>query len=386
MKISKIETFVVSQSLDEPFCFSQWEYSKRSICIVKITTDSGMYGWGEGYGPSKIIQSAIEFFKPLILGMSVLENELIWQKMYLHSLDYSRKGVFLAALSAIDIALWDLKGKLLNLPVSILLGGRKRESIVPYATGLYFKNGSNGHEKIIAEVNDYKEQGFKAIKMKVGLGIKEDIQNVSLVKSLVGDDIDLMIDANHAYNLNEAIEFSNKVEHLGIKWFEEPLSPELYESYFELRSKTKIPIAAGECEYLRYGFLNLFQKRSVDIAQPDICAAGGLSEVKKIADLAYTFGIPIVPHSWGTGIALHAALHFVSNLDCEPGRMNEPELMIEYDRTENPLRDLLTEPQPEVRDGKMQVPNLPGLGVEVNETYLKKFTNEQYNHNYQIWL
>ena len=373
MKIKKIEPKVVSQQLKEPFHFSQWEYQSRTICLVKITTDDGNYGWGEGYGPANLVKAGIEFFTPFILDMNALDHEVVWQQRYLRSLDYARKGVLLAALSAIDIALWDIKGKHFDLPVSSLLGGRKSEFIKPYATGLYFSNGDDLKDKLVQEAITYKEQGFKGIKMKVGLGIAKDVEYVSAIKKAIGDEVELMIDSNHAYSLKEALQLCNKLKDLDISWFEEPVSPEHYDSYRWLREKTNIPIAGGECEYLRYGFLQLFQNKSVDIAQPDICAAGGITEVKKIGALANTFGVELIPHSWGTGVALHAALHLISNLDPIPGRMFQPAPWMELDRTENALRDVLTEPLIIVRDGMLKVPKKPGLGVDVNEEILSKY-------------
>ena len=373
MIIKKIEPIIVHQKLKEPFHFSQWEYQSRTICLVKITTDNGTYGWGEGYGPANLVKAGIEFFAPFVLEMDALDHENVWQQMYLRSLDFARRGVLLAALSAIDIALWDLKGKYFNLPVSSLLGGKKSEYVKPYATGLYFSTGGDLKEKLVQEAIIYKDQGFKGIKMKVGLGIAEDVENTTAVRKAIGDDVELMIDSNHAYSLKEAIQLCKKIEELNISWFEEPVSPEHYHDYRQLREHTKIPIAGGECEYLRYGFLALFQNHSVDIAQPDICAAGGITEVKKIATMSSTFGIELVPHSWGTGIALNAALHLISNLDPIPGRMYQPAPWMELDRTENALRDVLTEPPIVPQDGMLKVPEKPGLGVDVSEEALPQF-------------
>ena len=157
----------------------------------------------------------------------------------------------------------------------------------------------------------YKNQGFKAIKMKVGLDIETDVKHVEAVAEAIGPETKLMIDANHAYNLKEATELCQRLEHLSITWFEEPVSPELYNHYAQLRSRSKIPISGGECEYLRFGFLQLFQSKSVDIAQPDVASCGGITELKRIATMANTFGVEIIPHSWGTGIALHAAMHVI---------------------------------------------------------------------------
>jgi D-galactarolactone cycloisomerase len=373
MKIAKIEPFIVSQNLGQSFYFSQWEYCRRTICIVKITSDDGTYGWGEGYGPATMVKAGIDFFSKLIIGSDILNSEVIWQKMYLNSLDYARKGIMLSAISAIDIALWDIKGKLLNLPVSVLLGGKRREEILPYATGLYFTNGHHLTEKLVDEALKYKELGFKAIKMKVGLGVKEDTQNVIKVREAIGEDIALMIDSNHAFSLKEASQLASNLESLKIGWFEEPLSPELYDAHYELRKRTSIPIAGGECEYLRFGFLQLFEKKCVDIAQPDICAAGGLTEVRKIVSMAETFGVEVIPHTWGTGIALAAALHLISNLNFQPGRMSEPEPMVEFDRTENKLRDKLVQPEFTIVNGKLKVPDKPGLGVDVDINLLEEY-------------
>jgi len=177
--------------------------------------------------------------------------------------------------------------------------------------------------------------------------------------------------------LKEAKQLCNRLKGLNISWFEEPVSPEHYSCYKQLRNTTDIPIAGGECEYLRYGFLQLFQNQSVDIAQPDICAAGGITEVKKIAAMANTFGVEIVPHSWGTGVALHAAMHLIANLDIIPGRMYQSTPWMELDRTENALRDVLTEPLIVPEKGLLQVPDKPGLGVDVNEEVLKEFKVEE---------
>ena len=374
MKITSIESFILTDKLKESFYFSQWEYSERRICIVKITSDTGHVGWGEGYGPANIIKAGIEHLSPFIIGKNPLQTETIWGLMYRRTLDFARRGIFVSAISAIDVALWDLKGKILEQPVHLLLGGKKRNSVVPYATGMYFSKGGNLGEKLAAEAKKYVDLGYKAMKMKVGLSVDEDIENVKKVRAAIGPNIKLMIDANHAYNLTEAIQLSKAVEPYDIGWFEEPVSPEFYHHYAELRTKTTIPIAGGECEYLRFGFQTLLQSRCVDIAQPDICASGGLTEAKRIATLASVYGVSVVPHTWGTGIAIAAALHFVSNLDILPGRLKNPNCFIEYDRTENGLRDELTDSEMVVENGVIQISNTPGLGFELNEDALLKYT------------
>lgn len=376
MKILSIETFVLSDKLQNSFFFSQWAYSERRICVVKITTDTGIVGWGEGYGPADVLEAGIKLLTPLLIGKNPIAQETLWFEMYRKTLDYARRGILAASISAIDVALWDVKGKALDLPVSMLLGGQHRSRVVPYATGLYFSESAQLAEDFANEAKAYVLQGFKAIKMKVGLSIKEDVELVKAVRKAIGNDIKLGVDANHAYSLREAKELSRLIEPLDICWFEEPISPEFYEQYSELRSQTSIPIAGGECEYLRYGFHQLLKSNSVDILQIDICGAGGLTEAKRIATLASTYGIEVIPHVWGTGIAFHAALHFIANLEPVPGRLFNPEFYIEYDRTENEIREALTFPSISMKNGFIDVPQRPGLGIEVNEEALMQFSEK----------
>ena len=373
MTIDKIETYILKDTLSKSFFFSQWEYSERCICVVKVIASNGEYGWGEGYGPANVLEAGIELLKPIIIGLDPLENEVIWNQMYRKTLDFARRGTLVASMSAIDIAIWDLKGKILGLPVSTLLGGAHRTEVRPYATGLYFTSHDNPSQEFDEEAQKYISQGFKAIKMKVGLGVEEDYKNVKRMRELIGDDIQLMVDSNHAYNFREAVQLAKKLEPLNISWFEEPLSPEFYTQYKELRSKTSIPIAGGECEYLRYGFHQLLRNNSVDIIQPDICASGGLTEAKRIAALASTYGVELIPHTWGTSKGIHVALHFIANLESMPGRMKLPDFLIEYDQTENALREELTFPAIEMKNGMIKIPYRPGLGIDVDEEVLMKY-------------
>lgn len=373
MKIKNIEAIVLKDVLDKEFYFSQWTYQERRICLVKITTEDGTIGWGEGYGPADVLSSAVDYLSQYVVGQNPLNNEVIWDYMYRKTLDYARKGILVAAMSAIDVAIWDLKGKILQVPVHQLLGGKKRDAITPYATGLYFRESADLNKSLADEAVEYKRLGYRALKMKVGLGVKQDVEMVSAVRQAIGDDMELMVDSNHAYNLREAIQLANGIEPYDISWFEEPISPEFYGQYRELRKRTTIPIASGECEYLRYGFQELLKNQSVDIVQPDICACGGLTEAKKISTLASTYGVELVPHSWGTYIAISAAMHFVSNLSELPGRMNKPNFWIEHDRTSNELRDRVTIPDFEVTNGELIVSDKVGLGVTVDEDALSKY-------------
>ena len=373
MRIEKIECFVLSHELDESFFFSQFRYDRRTICLVKVTLDDGTHGWGEGYGPAHVVRAGIEFLTPLLIGKDPLQQEILWNDMHRRSLDYARRGVLLSSLSAIDIALWDIKGKILKQPVSVLLGGRRRESVLAYATGMYFRETADLPRDLAKEAAGYADDGFRAMKMKVGLGIVSDVANVNAVRDAIGARIDLMVDANHAFNVREAVELASEIAPLRIRWFEEPISPEDYAGYREIRERTTIPIAGGECEHLRAGFLTLFQHRSVDIAQPDPCAAGGITETKKIASLAQTFGFDFTPHCWGSCVALATGLQLISNWQPAPGRMHDPEPILEFDRTQNRFREELGSISTKLHDGRLEVPSGPGLGLEIDEDLAKRF-------------
>ena len=377
MKITSITTYLLSDTLDERFYFSQFEYASRLICVVKVATDEGIVGWGEGYGPAEVIRSAIDFFTPMVIGRDPLQGEVLWNDMYRRALDYARKGVMLSAISAIDIALWDIRGKALGQSVSTLLGGRFREKTEVYATGLYFTHTSgNMQAKLADEALLYKSQGYRAIKMKVGLGVRTDIDNVTAVRKAIGDGIKLMVDSNHAYLYREALELALALEPLGIHWFEEPLAPDDYAGYRELRRRTTIPLAAGECEFLRVGFRQLLEGRCVDFIQPETCTAGGITETKKIVDMAYAHYVEMTPHNWGTGIAVAANLHLTANLCYPPGRMVENQPLLEFDRSPNRLREeLLVRPFNAV-DGYLDIPACPGLGIEIDEEKLKYFSQK----------
>jgi D-galactarolactone cycloisomerase len=321
-----------------------------------------------------VVQAGVRWFTPHVIGQNALHSATIWQMLYRRSLDYARRGVLLAALSAIDIALWDIKGKLLGQPVAVLLGGPRRAAVPVYATGMYFQHGVDLPAALAEEARGYAAQGFTALKMKVGLGVAEDVTHVRAVRAAIGPEIALMIDANHAYARHEALALARAVEDQQIGWFEEPISPEDYEGYRELRQQTTIPIAGGECEYLCAGFRHLAMNQCVDIAQPDLGAAGGLTEGQRIASLMQTFGAQVTPHCWGTGIAFAAALHFAATLDQIPGRLRQPQPLLEMDRTENPLRERLTLPRFVPESGAVMVPVTPGLGVDVDPDALAEFS------------
>jgi len=376
MKISCIKTHHVRCELQQPFGFSQWSYDQRNVLLVEVITDSGLSGWGECYGPADIIQTAIEkCYGPKIIGIDPIATEKIWHNMWRASLDFARGGVLMAAMSGIDMALWDLKGKALNLSVSDLMGGRYIDTIPCYATGMYFREMEDEMllKVLVEEAITYAEQGFPAMKIKVGKNIAFDEKLIVAMRKALPNMV-LAADSNHAYDLPEAMHIAKVLEENNYTWFEEPLSPEHPELFKQLQATTRVAIATGECEQTRFGFKKLLEAGGVQLVQADLAYCGGISEGLKIRTLASAQGLNMVPHVWGTQLNLAAATHFLATSYAEPGRKEAKPLFLEYDRTENPLRDELYKVSVQVDNGHAVVPTTAGLGVEINENALKQFT------------
>jgi D-galactarolactone cycloisomerase len=372
MKIVEVRTHVLEAPLSQPFAYARAWYATRTASIVEIVTDEGLTGWGECYGPARLTAAAVESFRPLLIGADPLRTDWLWQEIYARFRDHGQKGVVIEGLSGVDIALWDLKGKFFNAPVHRLMGGPIRTEVEAYATGLYRREAGDPEAYLCEEALDYVGQGFRAVKLKVGFGVDEDARITRALRRAIGPDVRLMIDANHAYDAIAAIRLGRMVEDLDIGWFEEPVPPEDLAGYRAVREALSIPVAGGECEFTRYGFREVLVSRSIDILQPDTCAAGGLSECKKIADMATAFGVRYVPHVWGTGIALAAALQLLAVLPHSPSSLNPIEPMLEFDRTEHPIRQAILTRPIEHRDGIVRVPDGPGLGIEIDRDALER--------------
>jgi len=373
VKIRQITPYTLRAPLTRPFRFSQWRYDHRATTLVRLEADDGLTGWGEAYGPPSTVATAVrDFFAPLLLGCDAIEHEALWHLMFARCLDHGQKGAMVAAISAIDIALWDIKAQAAGLPLYRLLGGAATESIPGYATGFYFDDDEHLlARRFAAEAERYCAQGFRAMKLKVGLSVERDAELVRAVRGAVGDGIRVMMDANHAYDATHAIALGRGVENQELTWFEEPVSPLDVDGYVEVRRALRIPIAGGECEYTRFGFDALFRRRALDYAQPDLCGCGGITEAMKIATLASVAGIHVTPHTWGTSIGQAAAVHFYAARPTHPGTLTAEDKLIECDQSENPLRTGIAREPVRVENGSMFVPQAPGLGVTVNEEALR---------------
>jgi D-galactarolactone cycloisomerase len=342
--------------------------------LVEVVAEDGTTGWGESYGLARANAAVVEhYYGPRLVGADPLATEAIWQDLYALLRDHGRKGLAVQALSGVDIALWDLKGRLLGRPVHRLMGGPIRQRVRAYATGLYSRPEGDPAQYLAEEAAGYAAEGFAAVKLKVGFGVAADVRNARAVREAVGPEVALMVDANHAYDTASAVELGRRIADLDVGWFEEPVPPEDLRGYEEVRRGQPIPVAGGECEFTRFGFRELFLRRCVDVAQPDTCAAGGLSECKKIADMANAFGVRYVPHVWGTGIALAASLQLLAVLPHNPPCRFPLEPLLEFDRTEHPIRQAVLHRPVEHERGWVAVPTGPGLGVEVDREALARF-------------
>jgi len=375
MKIREVRTYLLRAELSEreAFAYSQAWYHTRTAMLVEVVSDGGLAGFGEAYGPAAASRAIVEeLYRPLLVGRDPLDIQVLWEELYNAFRDYGRKGIPIAALSAIDIALWDLKGKALGLPIYKLLGGRFRGEVEAYATGLYRRRVPDQAAALAEEAKGYLAEGFSAMKLKVGFGVEEDLRNVRAVREAIGPGPRLMVDANHAYDAVEAIRLGRRIEPYDIYWFEEPVVPEDLDGYLQVKQALRIPIAGGEAEYTRYGFKELIARRAVDIVQPDLCACGGFSEALKISALASTWGITYYPHVWGSAVGLYASLQLAAALPPNPLALSPAGLLFELDRTPNPFRERLAA-TPLARKGPLiDIPQGPGLGLELDRDFLAR--------------
>lgn len=377
MRITAIDTYILEARLEQSFGWSQGWVNRRHAGLVKISTDAGLVGWGEGLSPAAaaIVKNR---FSPLLLGQNPNQRNQLWQQMFSTLYNANEAGgAGGSAISAIDIALWDLSGKAANLPVSALLGGTIRDKVAVYATGLYYTRDELPHQ-LPAEAESYVAAGFKGMKTKVGgLPLPEDVARVKLLREVIGPDIALMIDANQGYNAATAIRLGRALEDVDLTWFEEPVNAAAPEGYARVRAGLDIPLAGGENLRTRYAFAPFLNQRAYDIVQPDVVNVGGLTEMQAVCHTAHSFGLLVCPHVWGTPIMIAASLHLAATLPpCPPARDPQPyaqEPVMEFDRTPNPLREELSPTPFAAEDGFVAVPTEPGLGVTIDEAVLERY-------------
>src|SRR5687767_8692561 len=305
MKITNIETYALRTRLETPFAFSQGWVNERGATLVEVETDVGITGWGEalcqGLQPPEITAAVIKSsLAPLVLGRDPRDVEVLWHRMYAHTRDFGGKGAVIGAISAIDIALWDIFGQSVGLPVWRLLGGAFRERVQVYATGFYRISGHGEAKRLAEEAVQRASEGFTAMKIKLGFGVEDDLKVMHEVgRAIERRGITLMIDTNHGYGFADALRLGRALADYKLRWYEEPVVPDDLEGYRALRAALGIPIAGGENEYTGYGFKDLLRAQAIDIAQPDIAAAGGFTACRHIVALCQAHGVQVNPHVWG---------------------------------------------------------------------------------------
>ncbi|MBK8738265.1 MAG: mandelate racemase/muconate lactonizing enzyme family protein [Betaproteobacteria bacterium] len=376
MKITAVNTYVLKSPLQTPFAFSQGWVRQRAAAIVEVVTDAGISGWGEalcvGMQPPEIAAATVESaLAPVLLGADPREPEVLWHAMYNRTRDFGQKGAVISGISAVDIALWDLCGKARGEPVWRLLGGAFRRRVRAYATGFYRIQGQGEAARLAEEAVRHHESGLSLMKVKLGFGIADDLAVMAAIdRALQGRSVTLMIDTNHAYGEADAIRLGRALEPLSLRWYEEPVAPENIEGYCNVRRALAIPIAGGECDYTAFGFGRLAAARALDIAQPDIAAAGGFTACRHIAAICLAHGIQVNPHVWGAAIAQRASLHLIASLPLAHPSLFATEPILEYDSSDHPFRTALVDHPVQQKDGWVEIDDRPGLGIEVDRDAL----------------
>ncbi len=385
MKITKVTSHVLSYDLPEVLGYSQQYYTKRSAHLVEVETDEGITGWGECFGPGAIAvanKGIVEgVIQPMILGMDPMDRDVVWHKVYNLMRDHGQKGMPMQSLSGVDIALWDIAGKVAGLPIHKLIGGAHRTDVPVYGYGMMLRPEPAAElaARFVDEAAAIKGMGFAATKMKTGLGPKPDVTLCEAVRRGVGDDFPFMVDANHAYTTSDAFFVGRALEELDAYWFEEPVAPEDLNGYKELRANLKVNISGGEAEFGRWGWRAILENRGLDIAQPEVCALGGITEYLRVLALCHAHFTPVVNHVWGSAIAVATNLQLLAAMPPLPGGLFPWEPMLEFDTTHNAFRDQLLEApldiqgQVKTNNGRVTIPQEPGLGVTPDRAFIERY-------------
>ena len=387
MKITNVETVGLAYPTKKPFYNALGRSAQRACLLVRIYTDEGIVGVGEAapYGGPLISTETVirRELAPKLIGLDPMDVEYIWHRLFFEGYQHSRNGIFVCALSGVDMALWDIMGKALKQPIYKLLGGY-RSRVKVYASGGFYGQGKS-REELAAELKSYVQQGFDAVKMKVGrtftpltprelsdgaeecaLTFAEDLERVRVAREAVGDRIALMVDANAAWTYPDALQAGRVFDELNVYLFEEPLRTDDYEGSAHLASHLRTRVAGYETECLLTNFTRLIEGRCVDLVQPDISWAGGFTECRKIAAVAEAHCMEVAPHAFSSGILLAASLQFSAGLSNGA--------MVEFDMTENGLRTGLLKEPFIPKEGYIELDEKKyGLGIELNENVIEQY-------------
>jgi L-alanine-DL-glutamate epimerase-like enolase superfamily enzyme len=345
------------------FRFHEW-------LVCEIETEDGIIGIGNAALAPQITKKTIDtYLKPLVIGEDPFDYAYIWEKMYRRTLAWGRKGIGMTAISAVDIAIWDVLGKIINKPVFKLLGGRTKEKIPVYASKLY----SQPLDKLQKEAESYKKQGFKMYKMRFGWGpkdgsegMKKNIQLVEAVREVIGESADLMLECYMGWNLDYSKRMMPKLMKFNPRWLEEPVIADDIHGYAELNNMQMIPIAGGEHEFSLFGFKQLLDAKALSYIQYDTNRVGGITAAQKINALAEAYQIPVVPHAG----QMHNYHLTMANINC-PISEFFPVHDVEIG---NELFYYIFQGDPAPKDGYIDLDdNLPGLGISLTNKFIKDF-------------
>jgi len=355
MKITDVRVIWIElPPLARPVCSAISITAARTLSILEITTDEGLIGADLEGGYKDL---AVTYLKDVIVGEDPFYPERIWHKMFRGWRRPIAKGEIIAAMSGVDIALWDIIGKALGQPLYKVLGAY-RDTVPAYAAGGYYQEGKSLTD-LADEMRHYVDMGYRAVKMKVG-GVpwREDVERVRVVRDAIGDGVDLMVDANGAWDAPTALRFGRAIAEYEPYWFEEPVPPTDLRGAAQVAAALDIPVAMGENEFTRFGFRDIIAAQAADILQPNPGLCGGISEWRKIAAMASAYHLPMAPHSCG-----HGSAHLVASI--ENGLIVEtyPDLGWTHE-VAAPL---------EFRDGLIHLPDRPGLGIEWDEEKIRYY-------------
>lgn len=372
MEIQSVEVIPLEHLLgeDRGYGGARGITHNRTATIVKLTTDNGLVGIGEAFAPPLTVATLIEeVFSESLVGRSPWEANSLADEVYTGQIGgyhFGREGFTQAALTGIEVAMWDLQGKILGQPVKELLGGPTRNSVTPYASTMYFTEWDQDPAE---PIRDAVNEGFTAAKIKIGKSIEDDIRRVKTARETLGDDAHLMVDYNGNYTPTQALKSIREIEEYDITWVEEPVPPENVDGYQRIQNHIDIPLAAGEAHFGRFEFTRLIEKGVVDIIQPNLGRCGGFAEAEYIAQSATTQNIRVRPHVWNSGIGLAAALQFAATVPTYPERsdLSTTPVLFEVDRSENPLRTEILKNNLDLSGDTLTVPDSPGLGIELDD-------------------
>jgi len=359
-RIAEVQAFHVAVPLEAPLGASARRdpVSVRESTIVRLRCDDGLIGYGECVGPPAVLVPAIRHLAPLALGADPMERNTLVRSLMARAREEGPGGLLVAALSAIDLALWDLCARALGIPLVMLLGGPVRTEVSVYAASVYF----SAVAPAVDVARRFAAQGFRAIKVKVGTGVEADIVRVAALREALGPDIRLLLDANGAYDPKSAVTLAQRCASFDVSWIEEPVPVHDLDGCRSVRAAVAVPVAGGENLYTRHGFAPWLAARAIDVAMPDLGRCGGLTEATAIAALASAHDVAVSPHCWGGSIAFAAAVHLAAALPhCE---------ILEFDAHPHPLREALLGEAYAPLAGAVVMPEAPGIGIDVSETLL----------------